>query len=84
MTREEAIEIFCAQMPGLAVFKEFLDRHFELIEAQKELRDKWNTMSPARVQALRAIIQQVLDAPTGVSAAVKTRIQDALTQAGIP
>lgn len=83
MDKDEIRERFRDQMPGMAIFDELLNRHAELIEAQKTLRDKWNTASPAKVQALRTIIQEILDAPAGVTPAVKQRIRDALREAGV-
>lgn len=84
MTKDELRELFRDQMPGMAVVDQMLEQYEDLRMAQKELRDKWNTASPAKVQALRAIIQAVQDAPSGVSAAVKNQIAAALAQAGIP
>lgn len=84
MDKAEIRERFRDQTPGMKIFDELLDRYDELLTAQKELRDKWNTMSPAKVQVLRAIIQAVQDAPNGVSAGVKNQIALALNQAGIP
>lgn len=83
MNKDEIRERYRDQMPGMVIFDELLTRHANLVEAQKELRDKWNLASPAKVQALRTIIQELLDAPAGVSAAVKQRIRDALQEAGI-
>lgn len=83
MDKGEIRERYRDQMPGMVIFDELLTQYVNLVEAQKELRDKWNTGSPAKVQALRAIIQEILNAPAGVSAGVKQRITDALKEAGI-
>lgn len=69
-------------MPGLAAFDELAGKYERLLTAQQNLEQRWGLGDPAKVQALRAIIQAILDAPA-VSDAIKQRILDALKAARV-
>lgn len=71
------------QMPGMAQFDELAEKYERLLQAQATLDQRWSQASPAKVQAMRTIIQELLEAPAGVAPAVKQRIRDALREAGL-
>lgn len=75
-------ERFRDQMPGLAEFDGLAAKYDQLLQAQATLDQRWSQASPAKVQAMRAIIQAILDAPS-VGEAIKQRILDTLKAAGI-